>query len=130
MSGQERGTGLRALRRRKRIYKRKRFPKDREWIERRGRKRKEATKADIKRALHKYIGEAISHIDVYNRIDIVPARCEHLQKAIEFLEKALEIRPGQHLLRKQHDTCIEELKLILDGQGGSRIEVLLQETIK
>lgn len=124
---QERSAGPRLPGRTKRIYGRKRFPKDREWIERRGRRKKGATKAEIRRAFENNLSRAVSHITIYNRIDMAPARREHLEKALEFLEKALEIRPGQHLLRKQRDLCLEELKLLLDRRRGHRINVLLKK---
>ena len=125
MSGQGRGSSRRVPRRKKRVYRKKKFPKAREWIERRGRRKKAATKAEIRRALQKYLSGVISHIDIYNRIDIAPARREHLQVALELLGKALEIRPGQHLLRRQYDLCLEELKLVLDGRPAGTIEVVL-----
>jgi len=127
MSSRDRSAGRTPARRKKRAYKGKRFPKDRDWIERRGRRKKGETKAEISRTLRKHIRAALFHIDTFNRIGLAPARREHLSKAIEFLEKALGIRPGQHLLRKQHELCVEKLKAIFDGRRGGTIEAVLQD---
>lgn len=130
MSSGDRSAGRRPTPRKKCVYKRKRFPKDREWIERRGRRKKGETKAELSRTLQKHIRAALFHIDTFNRIGMAPARREHLSKAIGSLEKALGIRPGQHLLRKQHELCVEELKAIFDGRRGGIIEAVLQDPVK
>jgi hypothetical protein len=121
------GASRKPGRRRRRVYGRKRFPKDREWIERRGRRKKGETKAEIKRALRKEVLAAIAHIAAYNAPGSKTERQGPLVKAIECLDRAIERRPGKHLLRKQRELCREERESSLAGRRGGTVEVVLDE---
>lgn len=125
MGRRESGGAPRNPSRRRRIYGRKRFPKDREWIERHGRRKKGATKAELRRALRGEIAAALGHIAAYNAPGEGPERRDRLVKAIERLDRAIEIRPGKHLIRKQLELCREEMSSGPAGRSGGRVEVVL-----
>ncbi len=52
---------------------------------------------------------AIEQINIFNRIDILPEKKAHLEKAVECLEAVLKGRGGGHLLRQQYKICKDTL---------------------
>ena len=94
----------------------------------RRRKRKNCTKAVLKRRLRAHLVNAIAQMDVVNRIDIVPEKKAHLELAIIHLEAVRTERAGSHLLKQQLALCRELLWEIerdaTDCRGG-RVEVII-----
>ncbi len=72
-------------------------------------KHKKTTKAAIKKEFLIHCQRAIEHIQIFNRIPMANEKTIHLNSAIKHLEKCLEYRPGNHLLRNQIRICKEEL---------------------
>lgn len=86
----------------------------------RRRKRKSCTKAVLKRRLRTRIVNAIAQMHVVNRIDIIPEKKAHLERAVADLEAVLAERAGSHLLRQQLALCRELLREIERGTSDCR----------
>lgn len=82
----------------------------------------------MRQRLRAHLGSAIAQMEVANRIDIVPEKKAHLERAIIHLETALAERAGSHLLRQQLAICCELLREIDRGASdcrGGRVEVII-----
>jgi hypothetical protein len=94
----------------------------------RRRKKKSCTKAVLKQRLRAHLLNAVAQIKVVNRIDIVPEKKAHLERAIAHLEAVHTERAGSHLLRQQLALCRELLREIERGASDcrrSRVEVIV-----
>ena len=94
----------------------------------RRRKRKSCTKAELRRRVRTDLAVAIEQIAIFNRIDILPEKKAHLEKAVECLEAALKGRGGGHLLRQQYKLCKDTLWDLERGIQNARhqqIEIIL-----
>lgn len=98
----------------------------------RAKKRKDthrkATKATMKRDLLAHFMKALEHLETCNRAPSRDAKILHLGKAIEALDRCLEMKPGNHLLRSQRTVCREELwelEKLQKLESERRIEILL-----
>ena len=80
-----------------------------EKAKKRREKRKKSTKAMVRRKLFQNFESALSHLHVCNRARSLDAKRFHLGKALISLDKCLEIRPGNHMLKAQRSICQEEL---------------------
>jgi hypothetical protein len=107
--------------------KKKRFEHT-ERAKKRRDKHKKTTKATLKRDLLAHFKEALTHIETYNRAPSLDAKILHIGKALAALDRCLEIRPGNHVLRTQRTLCQEELWEIETMQKVGperRIEIIL-----
>ena len=96
--------------------------------EHRNAKHKKSTKAALKREFLINCHRAIEHMEVFNRIQMVNEKLNHLNAAIVSLEKGLEQRPSNHLLRNQIKICREEHNLLKETNKRSSdhtIEIIL-----
>ncbi|MEJ2744892.1 MAG: hypothetical protein P8123_04285 [bacterium] len=94
----------------------------------RRRKRKRCTKAELKQRLRAHLVKALAQIDVVNRIDIIPEKKTHLERAIIHLEAVCVERPGSHLIKQQLALCRELLWDIERGAPDCRcacVEVMI-----
>lgn len=66
----------------------------------------------------------MEHVQIFNRILMVNEKINHLNTALTHLEKCLEHRPGNHLLRNQIKTCNEELSLLREYNKKSSNNVI------
>ena len=88
----------------------------------RRRKRKAFTKAEMRRRTRALLANAIKEVMIFNRIDILPDKKAHLEKALEYLETVLEQKGGSHLIRQQHALCRDKLRDLGRGVGDVRHE--------
>lgn len=79
------------------------------------------SKVQVKRELRHYYSNVLVHLEKFNRIDILPEKISHLEKAKEGLRKCLEIRPGHRSFKQQLRLC-DELSL---QDREEKIEIVL-----
>lgn len=82
----------------------------------------------MRQRLRTHLVNAIEQIEVVNRINIVPEKKAHLERAIVHLEAVRTERPGSHLLRQQLALCRELLREIERGASDcrrSRVEIIM-----
>jgi hypothetical protein len=111
--------------------KKKRFDHT-EKARKRRQKRKQLTKADIKRQFRKNFRDAVDHIRTANRVVSAEAREFHLRKALERIELCISTRPGNHVLKAQRAICRTELWELEKQEkktGSGPIEIVLDEEL-
>lgn len=84
------------------------------------RRKKSCTKAALKRRMRASLAAAFAEIGTAGRIDMVPAKKAHLERAVAHLEALLRERPGASLLRQQLALCVEALREIDRGSPAAR----------
>jgi hypothetical protein len=92
--------------------------------------KKKKTKADLKKEFHHSLQEALRHIEIFNRIVMGSEKIDHLNRAAVLLDKCLDLRPGNHILRKQVKICREELNTVKEAPAGSNsssIDILISK---
>ncbi len=72
-------------------------------------KHKKKNKAELSREFFLNCAKAIAHIEAFNIVRAKEEKIDHLRKAINLLEKCLDQRPANHLIKSQYDICREEL---------------------
>lgn len=87
-------------------------------------KHKKNTKAELKKEFLTNCQKAIEHIKVFNRIQMVNEKTNHLNMAITHLEKCLVYRPGNHLFRNQIKICREELFTLKESKKRSSKNII------
>jgi hypothetical protein len=94
------------------------------------RKKKGCSKARIKRRISSELSRITGHLDIFNRIDILPEKRAHLEIAIELLDAVLDEGGSTSRLRLQRALCLEKLRDVERGSAGARdmtIEVVIGE---
>jgi hypothetical protein len=76
----------------------------------------------MRRRTRALLANAIKEVMIFNRIDILPDKKAHLEKALEYLETVLEQKGGSHLIRQQHALCKDKLLDLERGVGDVRHE--------
>ncbi|MDP3980398.1 MAG: hypothetical protein Q8Q33_03170 [Chlamydiota bacterium] len=71
-------------------------------------RRTKKTKASIRRDFRKNYQLALDHLLKYNKTSDLREKTRHICVSLDALEKLIQDRPGNHLLREQHALCREE----------------------
>ncbi len=87
-------------------------------------KPRKKTKAALKKELIEHCQKAKEHLEIFNRIPMVGEKLDHLDRAISHLEKCLEERPGNHILRNQLKISREELYALQNSTQKSADNII------
>ncbi len=74
----------------------------------------------LKKRLRAHLINAISQMNIVNRIDIIQEKKSHLEQAVAHLEAVRAERAGSHLLKQQLAICHEFLWEIERGTSDCR----------
>ncbi|RJP60211.1 MAG: hypothetical protein C4541_04610 [Candidatus Auribacter fodinae] len=89
------------------------------------RQKRRKNKAELKKLFFQSVSDIITHIETFNRIDIINEKMRHLVLADEAVEKSLSFKPGNHILRLQHRIIKEAVFQMKESQDHQCIVKLI-----